>query len=117
MLMLRLPVGGNGGAQGRVGAGFDGKIFLTVFRGMVTGGAKKDGADLAKLGNQLFLVRLDSRGKRLDALEAPVVLHDGAVPGANPAVAGGPPGTFLVCYEVDGGPGKHRVVARLVRVR
>ncbi len=61
--------------------------------------------------------RLAPDGKRLDDLNAWPVIDDGASPCLAPSVAAGKPGTFLVCYEVDGGPGKHRIVGRILRVK
>ena len=67
--------------------------------------------------HRIVATRLAPDGKRLDDLNAWPVVDDGAQPCLAPSVAAGKAGTFLVCYEADGGPGKHRVVARVVTAK
>ena len=98
------------GAQGPVGVGCDGRKYLATFRGLRKGLNKDTAA-----GNKILAMRLGLDGKRTDPADKPFIIHQGKVPGMNPAVAGGKEGTFLVCYETEGVAGKHLVVARLVR--
>jgi hypothetical protein len=99
------------GARGIAAAGCDGRNYLVAYRGYA-----RD-RKLSVQSDQIFVARLTPDGRRIDDTVNQTVLHDGSVPGANPAVAGGKAGTFLVVYETDGGPGQHRVIARTVNAK
>jgi hypothetical protein len=100
---------GHPGYRSPMAVGASGDFFLTVLR--------KGSDDDKNPFQPLCMMRIDGDGKKLDDFGNPPVLDDGKTPCMNPAVAGGKDGQFLVVYESDGGPGKHVVVARVVKAK
>jgi hypothetical protein len=96
------------GVDGTVATAWGGGVYLVVAQG--SSRAKPPHR------HQVFAARVSADGRRLDDVQGWHVLDDGARPAANPAVAAGRAGRFLVVHESDGGPGLHRLVARTVDV-
>ncbi|MBA4388091.1 MAG: hypothetical protein C0404_08930 [Verrucomicrobia bacterium] len=97
--------------------GIDAPLVIAHSGGTFLMAAKGSGRAKAPYCNQIHAARLDSEGKLIEKPEAWQVLDDGAEPCSGPALAAGKDGSFLLTYSVDGGPGKQRVVARVVNTK
>jgi hypothetical protein len=92
-------------------AGSDG-VFLLVAKG-----ASVRSPPVEPYCHQLHAARVASDGKLIEPADKWQVLDDGTQPCSGPALAAGKDGKFLLAYESDGGPGKRRVVARIVTAK
>lgn len=99
------------GAQGPVSVGYDGKRCVALVRGVELPGRGPG------LGRQILAMRLAPDGRRIDRPDSWTVIHDGVLPASDPVTAGGKEGSFLAVYAQDGGPGKRRLIARLLTVK
>lgn len=97
--------------------GIDGPLAIASSGGTFLMAAKGSGKAKAPYCNQIHAARLGSDGKLIEQPNAWQVLDDGAEPCSCPALAAGKDGCFLLTYSVDGGPGKQRVIARIVNTK
>lgn len=105
MICLHVP---RPGVDGPVDVAFGGGVYVVVVQG--THRAKPPHR------HQVFAARLAADGKRIDDPKQWRGLVDGKHSAANPAVAAGKDGRFLVVHESDAGPGKYGIHANILDV-